>query len=216
MVLYNIAMGYITKLLGSTENITFRTRRHFFVIFSAILKEFLILLACAIAFVFLQNWYTGDPLFIYIGLVVLALWALLSALVDIIKWQNDEFVVTNHRVIRVSGVFNKNILDSSLNKINDVVLQQSWMGRIFNYGTIKILTATEEVINLLDRIQNPIGFKQAMLEAKSLLEPVGGHAAFVAPQTATQLLEELDQLRVRQMISDEEYQEKRKEILKRM
>jgi uncharacterized membrane protein YdbT with pleckstrin-like domain len=208
-------MDYVGKLLGANENITFRTRRHFFVIFGAILKEFLILLACAIAFVSLQAWYTGNPMFIYIGLGVIALWAIISALVDIIKWQNDEFIVTNHRVIRVSGVFNKHILDSSLNKINDVVLHQSWFGRLFNYGTIKILTATEEVINLLDLIQNPIGFKQAMLESKSLLEPSAAQA-FAAPRTATELLEELEQLRARQMITDAEYQEKRKEILKRM
>jgi uncharacterized membrane protein YdbT with pleckstrin-like domain len=208
-------MDYVEKLLGANENITFRTRRHFFVIFGAILKEFLILLACAIAFVTVQAWYSGNPLFIYIGLGVIALWALISALVDIIRWQNDEFIVTNRRVIRVSGVFNKHILDSSLNKINDVILQQSWFGRLFNYGTIKILTATEEVINLLDLIQNPIGFKQAMLESKSLLEPTGPHAV-AATRSATELLEELEQLRARQMISDAEYQEKRKEILKRM
>jgi uncharacterized membrane protein YdbT with pleckstrin-like domain len=207
-------MDYVEKLLGTNEKITFRTRRHFFVIFGALLKEFLILLACGVAFVFLQNWYSGNPLIIYIGLGILALWAVISALVDIIRWQNDEFVVTNRRVIRASGVFNKNILDSSLSKINDVVLQQSMMGRIFNYGTIKILTATEEVINLLDDIRSPIGFKHAMLEAKSMLEPTA--AAFTAPVSATQLLEELDQLRSRNMISDAEYEEKRKEILKRM
>ncbi len=207
-------MDYVEKLLGTNENIIFRTRRHFFVIFGALLKEFLILLACAIAFVFLQNWYTGNPMFLHIGIGVLALWAVISAIVDIVRWQNDEFVVTNRRVIRASGVFNKNILDSSLSKINDVILQQSMMGRMFKYGTIKILTATEEVINLLDHIRNPIGFKHAMLEAKSLLEPTA--AAFTAPVSATQLLEELEQLRSRKMISDAEYEEKRKEILKRM
>ena len=209
-------MDYIEKLLGANENITFRTHRHFFVIFGAILKEFLISLACAIAFVFVGNWYTGNPFFFYIGIGALAAWALISALVDIVRWKNDEFVVTNRRVIRTSGVFSKNILDSSLNKINDVVLQQSWSGRIFNYGTIKILTATEEVINLLDHIRNPIGFKHAMLESKSLMEPVGTPQGFAAPVSAIQLLEELEQLRARKMVSDAEYEEKRKEILKRM
>jgi uncharacterized membrane protein YdbT with pleckstrin-like domain len=211
-------MDYVEKLLGANENITFRTRRHFFVIFGAILKEFLILLACGIAFVFLQTWYAGNPLLIYVGLGIIAFWAVISALVDVVRWQNDEFVVTNRRVIRAHGVFNKNILDSSLNKINDVVLQQSMMGRMFNYGTIKILTATEEVINLLDHIRNPIGFKHAMLESKSLLEPTAAmaFAASAPAATATQLLEELEQLRARKMISDAEYEEKRKEILRRM
>jgi uncharacterized membrane protein YdbT with pleckstrin-like domain len=139
-----------------------------------------------------------------------------SAFVDILRWQNNEYIVTSRRVIHANGIFSKNILDSSLNKINDVILQQSMFGRIFNYGTIKILTATEEVINLLDRISKPIAFKHAMLEAKSLLEPISGSPLIGQPTSATQLLEELDQLRARKMITDLEYEEKRKEILKRM
>ena len=90
------------------------------------------------------------------------------------------------------------------------------MGRIFNYGTIKILTATDEVINLLNCIAKPIAFKHAMLEAKSLLEPISASPFVGQAASATQLLEELDQLRARKMINDVEYEEKRKEILKRM
>jgi hypothetical protein len=52
-----------------------------------------------------------------------------------------------------------------------------------------------------------------MLDAKGSLEaPVQVTAA----PTATQLLEELAALKSRNMITEEEYQEKRKEILKRM
>jgi len=208
-------MDYVEKLLGTNEKIAFRTHRHLFTILGSLFKEIVVLVACAVAFVYLQTWYTGNPFFFYIGVGIIAFLALASAFADVLRWQNDKFVVTNRRVIHASGIFSKNILDSSLNKINDVILQQSWMGRIFGYGTIKILTATEEVINLLDHIRNPIGFKHAMLEAKSLLEPTAA-VAFAGQTSATQLLEELDQLRARKMITDVEYEEKRKEILKRM
>jgi uncharacterized membrane protein YdbT with pleckstrin-like domain len=211
-------MDYVEKLLSTNEKIIVRTHRHFFTVFGSLLKELLVLVACAIAFVYVRTWYTGDPFFFYIGIAVVAFLAIASAFMDIIRWQNNEYIVTSRRVIHANGIFSKNILDSSLNKINDVVLQQSMLGRIFNFGTIKILTATDEVINLLDRIANPIAFKHAMLEAKSLLEPIAT-SAFVgqsAPASATQLLEELEQLRTRKMITDVEYEEKRKEILKRM
>ncbi|MCI0417532.1 PH domain-containing protein [bacterium] len=208
-------MDYVEKLLGTNEKIVFRTHRHFFTILGSLFKEIVVLVACAVALLSIRTWYTGNPFFFYIGIGIIAFLALASAFVDVLRWQNDEFVVTSRRVIHASGIFSKNILDSSLNKINDVILQQSWMGRIFGYGTIKILTATEEVINLLDHIRNPIGFKHAMLEAKSLFEPIA--AVAIAGQTsATQLLEELDRLRARRMITDVEYEEKRKEILKRM
>jgi uncharacterized membrane protein YdbT with pleckstrin-like domain len=208
-------MDYVEKLLGTNEKIIVRTHRHFFTVFGSLFKELVILVACAIAFIYVRTWYTGNPFFFYIGIAIVAFLAIASAFVDILRWQNNEYIVTTRRVIHANGIFNKNILDSSLNKINDVILQQSMMGRMFGYGTIKILTATEEVINLLDRIANPIAFKHAMLEAKSLLEPVAT-SSVVGPASATQLLEELEQLRARKMITDVEYEEKRKEILKRM
>jgi uncharacterized membrane protein YdbT with pleckstrin-like domain len=209
-------MDYVEKLLSTNEKIIVRAHRHFFTVFGSLFKELVILIACAVAFIYVRSWYTGDPFFFYIGIAVVALLAMASAFVDILRWQNNEYIVTSRRVIHANGIFSKNILDSSLNKINDVILQQSMFGRIFNYGTIKILTATEEVINLLDRISKPIAFKHAMLEAKSLLEPISGSPLIGQPTSATQLLEELDQLRARKMITDLEYEEKRKEILKRM
>jgi uncharacterized membrane protein YdbT with pleckstrin-like domain len=209
-------MDYVEKLLSTNEKIIVRTHRHFFTVFGSLFKELLILLACLIAFYYVRTLYSGNPFYFYIGIAIVAILAMASAFIDIIRWQNNEYIVTSRRVIHANGVFSKNILDSSLNKINDVVLQQSMMGRIFNYGTIKILTATDEVINLLDRIANPIRFKHAMLEAKSLLEPIATSAFVGQPTSATQLLEELDQLRARKMITDVEYEEKRKEILKRM
>ena len=209
-------MDYVEKLLSTNEKIILRTHRHFFTVFGSLFKELVILIACAVAFIYVRSWYTGDPFFFYIGIAVVALLAMASAFVDILRWQNNEYIVTSRRVIHANGIFSKNILDSSLNKINDVILQQSMFGRIFNYGTIKILTATEEVINLLDHIAKPIAFKHAMLEAKSLLEPIAGSPLIGQPTSATQLLEELDQLRARKMITDLEYEEKRKEILKRM
>src|SRR5262245_29634408 len=183
-------MDYVQKLLPANEKEVFRTHRHFFTIFGSLFKEIVVLVACIVAFVLVNMWYQGDPLFIYIGIGVVALLALLSAFVDVLRWQSNEYIVTNRRVIHARGIFNKSILDSSLNKINDVVLQQSMMGRIFGYGTIKILTATDEVINLLDNIRNPIGFKHAMLESKSLLEPISASPVIdgPAPATANQLL----------------------------
>jgi uncharacterized membrane protein YdbT with pleckstrin-like domain len=209
-------MDYVEKLLSTNEKIIVRTHRHFFTVFGSLFKELVVLIACAIAFFSVKTWYTGDPLFFYIGIAIVSLLAIASAFSDLVRWQNNEYIVTSRRVIHANGIFSKNILDSSLNKINDVILQQSMMGRIFNYGTIKILTATDEVINLLDRIANPIGFKHAMLEAKSLLEPISTSPLVAQAASATQLLEELDQLRARKMITDVEYEEKRKEILKRM
>jgi len=203
-------MGYTEKLLGTNEKILNRTRRHPFTLLSGMFKELIILAVLITGSVAIREWQ-GAPVFFPYVLAALALLTLLSIAGDLLRWHNEAFIVTTQRVLHVSGVFSKRILDSSLNKINDVILQQSWFGRIFGYGTIKILTASDEVINTLDRISNPIAFKKAMLNAKADLEPSAGIQA-----SSTQLLEELAQLKSRNMITEDEYQEKRKEILKRM
>ena len=208
-------MSYIDKLLGANEKILCSTRRHLFVLFGQILKELLILIVLIVGFFALKKLRPEHSFPFEIAFGILGLVVLVSILIDVLRWTNEGYLVTNRRVIHTSGIFSKKVLDSSLNKINDVILMQSWFGRIFDYGTMKILTASDEVISFLDRIARPIEFKQAMLNAKEQLEPASVPGPAVSP-SATQLLEELSQMRARNMISEEEYQEKRKEILRRM
>ena len=208
-------MSYIQKILTSDEQVLARTRAHFLVLLSRIFKEILILAVLAVGFLAVRRLPEQQAFLFQIALAILAIIVLISILHDALKWKSEEYLVTSRRVVHASGILSKRILDSSLSKINDVILEQTWLGRIFDYGTIRILTATDEVINNLNRISKPISFKHAMLEAKARMEPIG--AASSSPGvTPTQLLEELGRLKARNMITEEEYQEKRKEILKRI
>ena len=66
-----------------------------------------------------------------------------------LRWLNEEYVVTTRRVLQLEGVINKRLVDSSLEKINDAVLTQSLFGRIFGFGDLDILTASETGISRL-------------------------------------------------------------------
>jgi len=84
----------------------------------------------------------------------------------ILRYLNQEYVLTNRRVLQVAGVLNKTSTDSSLEKINDARLSQSVFGRIFGFGDLDILTAAETGVERFRMIRNPVGFKKAMLDAK--------------------------------------------------
>ncbi|NIW43142.1 MAG: hypothetical protein GWN27_22130, partial [candidate division Zixibacteria bacterium] len=45
-------------------------------------------------------------------------------------------------------------------------MEISALGRLFNYGDIEILTASEFGVNIFRRIEEPINFKTAILNAK--------------------------------------------------
>jgi hypothetical protein len=159
-------MGYADGLLSTGERILHREKQHWFVfiwgarytILAVIIAVILLLIKGPLS----QPWqdilnYAAIALFLG-GLVVL-LWTIL-------QYINLEYVVTNRRVIEVSGVLNKRTTDSSLEKINDAVLTQSIFGRIFGFGDLDILTASESGISRFRMLVQPVRFKRAMLDAK--------------------------------------------------
>src|SRR4029079_8223320 len=89
---------------------------------------------------------------------------------DARRWRSREFVVTTRRVLQMEGVVNKRVIDSSLEKINDAILTQSLCGRMFGYGDLEIVTASESGISSLKTLRDADDFKRSMLEAKHELE----------------------------------------------
>jgi hypothetical protein len=109
------------------------------------------------------------------------------------------------------------VVDSSLEKVNDVKMSQSFLGRMFGFGDIEILTASELGVNLFHEIGDPVGFKTAMLNAKERLgfDSEVGIAAHASKDIPT-LIEELDELRKKGIISEAEFQRKKTELLQKM
>jgi uncharacterized membrane protein YdbT with pleckstrin-like domain len=102
------------------------------------------------------GWITA---ILFLGGIVVFIWTVL-------RYFNQEYVLTNRRVIQVEGVLNRNAIDSSLEKINDAVLNQSVFGRMFDFGDLTVLTASESGIERMKMLRGPITFKKAMLDAK--------------------------------------------------
>ena len=79
---------------------------------------------------------------------------------DIIKFFTTKLIITNKRVSGKTGLINTNELDSPLNKINGIQVKQGLFGKIFNYGTVSITTASS-VFNF-DMISRPNEFKSIL------------------------------------------------------
>lgn len=98
-----------------------------------------------------------------------ALYGLISVVAAWVRWRSREIVVTDRRVLRVSGILSKSVIDNGLDAITDLELHQSWLGRIFDFGDVNILTAsdadTEAVSNPRETfpdVAGPIAFMQAV------------------------------------------------------
>lgn len=160
-------------------------------------------------------------------------------------WWVQDYVVTSRRLLKVEGIFNKRAADSSLEKINDAILEQGLLGRLLNYGDLEILTAAEQKVDDYHMLNGPKDFKIAMLNAKNALstdfevrrppspplraQPVqpaepGPPPAKPSPPgdradesaEITRTLARLADLRDRGAISPEEYEAKKTELLGRL
>jgi hypothetical protein len=163
-------MAYLDNLLASGEQPIRREHQHWFVLLADARYSIL-------------AWVVAILLYIVSGalpdvLKPIAGWAIVALVVggllylgwQILRWQNELFIVTSRRVLQAEGVINKRVVDSSLEKINDAILSESIVGRMFGFGDLEILTASESGISLLRMLPHPDGFKRAMMDAKHDLE----------------------------------------------
>jgi len=206
-----MATNYLEGLLGDNERILMKTHQHWFVLFNKIFLEIILIVIIITASLFATAYYP-----IAIAGLALVLVPLTGMLKDIAVWRNQAYLVTTRRVIQISGVLSKDVVDSSLEKVNDVKLSQSFFGRIFGYGDVEILTASELGVNLFHQIADPVEFKTEMLNAKERLglEEIGlvTHAVEDIPT----MIEKLDVLRKRGVLSEAEFQQKKAELLAKM
>jgi uncharacterized membrane protein YdbT with pleckstrin-like domain len=205
---------YLKSVLGQREEILLVTRHHWFVLLRSILVEGIMILAIAVLVSVAVGGLPQTEFPWLPWLYLLVLLPFFSLFWDVLKFTNNAFVVTNRRIIQIDGIINKNVTDSSLEKVNDVKMKQSMFGRIFNFGDIEIMTASELGINKFNTIARPIAFKTAMLNAKEELE-VPPHAVQTTPDILT-LIAQLDNLRKQGVLSEEEFQAKKAQLLAKM
>jgi len=208
-------MGYVQRLLAGHENIVFATRQHWIVLLGALIVNGLLMAAIMAAAIVLSTVLQFSQALFLLALILIPLIRLFTR---VVRWWNEQYIITNRRVIQVEGVINKHVIDSSLEKVNDVVLVQSVWGRLLGYGDVEILTASDMGMNRLDRLGSPVRFKTEMLiqkEGLGLVERTE-QALGVSPPTAAdipELIAELDELRKKNIISDEEFENKKEALL---
>ena len=213
-------MGYVESLMGQSEKILYLTRQHGIVLLRALFIDGLLAVLIVVLGAILAPFTAGLGFLIYILLLL----PIVHFGRQYLDWYNEQYIITNRRVVQVEGVINKHVIDSSLEKVNDVVLTQSFLGRFLNYGNVEILTGSEIGVNRLERIAGPVYFKTAMLDAKEKLgqlDAFDGRARVVTSEAPTsgdvpELIGELDELRQKGIISQDEFEAKKKDLLSRI
>jgi uncharacterized membrane protein YdbT with pleckstrin-like domain len=207
-------MSYLTKLMIPGERVIHAARRSVAATFGGLLV-FLILVLVGLGVAYAWSLPAAGLLGTGMLLVVaLVLGALLLA--RYVWWRNKVYVVTNLRVLKLEGLLSKSHRDASLDKINDLVMNQSILGRLLNYGDVQILTANEASGMTFHRLQDSVAFKRQILQVRTaeMADGPGLGAASVSDPIAQ--IQRLGELRAQGVISEEEFAEKKKALMARI
>jgi uncharacterized membrane protein YdbT with pleckstrin-like domain len=220
-------MAFDRSSLRPGEELTLDLRPHWWYLAPATL-----ILLGAVIFGVLVLQVDFDPLrylAIFVILGALGYWVSRFA-----KWFTSHFVLTSDRLIYLHGVVARSGTEIPLDKVNTVFFRQSIFERIFGLGSIKVESASETGSTNFDFIRKPSKVQNAIyhqIEANQhrdidrMASAVGdaarqGTAEAQAPPPAAmsvpEQIEKLDELRARGVISEEEFQQKKSELLGRM
>lgn len=206
--------SYVESLLGDREKVNLISRHHWFIVVSAIVLEIVIILILIALTITVGTSLPDFALLIATIGTILLLLRLNTLLQDVLDWMNRQFIITNRRLNQISGILNKNITDSSIAKVTDVKMEISALGRLFNYVDIEILTASEFGVNIFRRIEEPINFKTAILNAREDLLQEERNSQHI--DDIFDLIASLDHLREMRLLPELEYTQKKADLLARL
>lgn len=100
---------------------------------------------------------SSDALDTITGLVALAFAVRLAW--KIWNWYLDKIVVTNARIVEISGVLTRNVASMPLGKLTDVTYRRSIAGRLLGYGDLIVESAgQDQALSHIDHIPHPDDF----------------------------------------------------------
>ena len=142
------------RYLGEGEETVLEVRHHPLTLGRPTLVAVAVLIAAS-AIGAVSSWDDGsDVIDTIVGLVAIAF--VVRLLWKILMWWCDRIVVTNQRIVQVSGVLTRKVASMPLEKLTDMTYRRTIGGRLFGYGDLIVETA---------------GQKQAMYEIVYLPRP---------------------------------------------
>jgi membrane protein YdbS with pleckstrin-like domain len=130
----------------------------------AVQNTILFLVLFVFATVFLGVSFNGS--FMSAGLVFLVLGIVLLYLVlKRLRERYTSYVVTNVRIMVISGVFSRRAHSIPWVRVTDLTYEQNLVGRLFGYATLHIESANEEGgLRDLEGISDPLRFNQYVID----------------------------------------------------
>ncbi len=212
-------MGFPRALLGEHESVVFDLKPHWLALLPSALWTIVFAVAALLSF---NALFESDGVYewweISVTGLVLVGWAVL-ALAPFLRWQSTHFVLTSDRLITRQGVIAKHSKEIPLERINDVAFSQSIVERFIGAGDLMIESAGERGQTRIANVRKPEQVQLMIykgIEANSSPEGTAERSSTAKTATIPEQIEALARLRKQGIISPEEFEAKKRELLERL
>ena len=151
---------YIDEILQPGEKVLYSTNAHWIFYFPAIVA-WIVTLALLIASVTIATIVPSLVLGCWAAAAIAAIAALYWTIKGWFHRLTTETDVTDRRVVHKTGFIKRRTFEIALDKIESVDVEQTILGRIFNYGDVTIM-GVGEGRQTISTIASPLAFRSAI------------------------------------------------------
>lgn len=140
-------MSYIAKVITGNEKMLYQARIHpIFLFWYGLVALALLVLAVFLSLLFL-------PIMLIVALASHPFWT-------------TEIAVTDRRLIYKRGLLSRDVEEILLDKIEGINIEQSILGRVLDYGAVRVRGVGIGEIDLPKDLDQPMEFKKALDETR--------------------------------------------------
>ncbi|HET6873572.1 MAG TPA: PH domain-containing protein [Acidimicrobiales bacterium] len=149
-------------------------------------------------------------------------WILLAVLVVAVgwmigrylRWYTTRLIVTSSRIIDRHGILRRSGREIPLTALSDIGYRQTIFDRVIGAGDVVIESAGRDGQEVFPDLRHPARIQNEIYNQMQRNRP--GSAPGPAPASIPDQIEQLDRLRQRGVISDEEFAAKKADLLNRL
>lgn len=203
-------MPWPEDALSDDEEIISSFRPHWKLLIIPLVWFIGLAIIAVLAATYLDGWFRNIVLII---LLALLLWLLVAPLVD---WWWTRYVLTTERLITRSGLIAKSGVEIPLENITNVNFSQTAIERMLGAGDLLIESAGSTGQSKFRDIPHPDEFQALLYKVREQRSLTLSGSRPAPPQDPTEAIRKLAKLKDDGLITEAEYEEKRKQILDEM
>ena len=217
-------MAFPRNLLADHEKLFFDLKPHWVALVPSLLWSIAAVVGLVLGYRGLDSALdenTSTARLVFTGVIFLA-WYFLAVL-PALRWRFTMFVLTSDRLITRQGIVAKHSREIPLERINDVSFNQGILDRMLGAGNLMIESAGERGQTTISHVRRPEAVQLAIYKQTedNSTRIVSGQVGAAMGQggrepSVTEQLDDLGRLRKDGVLTEEEFQAKKAELLKRL